>query len=121
MPAMITPLPSGRRRKERRATTTTASVPGTSATIASRQAASRAAPKATSASTLRTVSGVSGTPELRSDFAALIRESLEESPSVSNPVGAPIREHLGLADEDLAVHAEQLSDFELPNLQLALD
>jgi hypothetical protein len=64
---------------------------------------------------------VSGTPELRSDFAALIRELLEESPSVSNPVGAPIREHLGLADEDLAVHAEQLSDFELPNLQLALD
>jgi cell division protease FtsH len=40
---------------------------------------------------------------------------------VDNSVGAPIREHLGLSGEDLTVHAEVLSDFELPNLQLALD
>jgi cell division protease FtsH len=64
---------------------------------------------------------LSDASELRGDFAALIRELLEESARTSNPIGAPIREHLGLADEDLTVHAEQLSDFELPNLQLALD
>jgi len=64
---------------------------------------------------------VSDTSELRSDFAALIRELLEESSRVSNAVSAPIREHLGPADEGLTVHAEQLSDFELPNLQLGLD
>jgi cell division protease FtsH len=46
---------------------------------------------------------------------------LNESHRVSNPVGGAIREHLGLSGGDLAVHAEELSDFELPNLQLALD
>jgi cell division protease FtsH len=59
--------------------------------------------------------------EFRDDFAALVRELLEESHRESNPIGAPIREHLGLAVEDLTVHAEELSDLELPNLQLALD
>jgi hypothetical protein len=69
----------------------------------------------------RTVGAVSDTPEFRRDLATLVRELLEESHRESNPIGAPVREHLGLADEDLAVHAEQLSDFELPNLQVALD
>jgi len=70
---------------------------------------------------VRTVSAVSETPELRHDLAALVRQLLEESPRSSDPVGAPIREHLGLSEDELVVHAEQLSDFELPNLQLALD
>jgi ATPase family protein associated with various cellular activities (AAA) len=70
---------------------------------------------------VRTVSAVSETPELRHDLAVLVRQLLEESPRSNNPVGAPIREHLGLSEDELVVHAEQLSDFELPNLQLALD
>jgi hypothetical protein len=57
----------------------------------------------------------------RRDLASLVRELLEESDRESNPIGRPIREHLGMSDEDLAVHAEELSDFDLPNLQLALD
>jgi histone H3/H4 len=57
----------------------------------------------------------------RSELAALVRELLQESHREGNPISAPIREHLGSADEDLAVHAEELSDFELPNLQVALD
>jgi histone H3/H4 len=64
---------------------------------------------------------VSDDPDLRRDLAALVRQLLEESPRSSSPVGVPIREHLGVAQEDLTVHAEELSDFELPNLQLALD
>ncbi len=57
----------------------------------------------------------------RRELAALVRELLNESSREGNPISTPIREHLGLADEDLAVHAEELSDFELPNLQVALD
>ena len=64
---------------------------------------------------------MSDNSELRRDLAALIRQLLEESPSVTSPVGVPIREHLGVPQEELTVHAEELSDFELPNLQLALD
>jgi histone H3/H4 len=62
-----------------------------------------------------------GDRTFRRDLATLVRELLEESHRGSNPIGTPIREHLGMSDEDLAVHAEELSDFELPNLQLALD
>jgi hypothetical protein len=62
-----------------------------------------------------------GDTTFRRDFATLVRELLEESQRESNPIGRPIREHLGMSDDDLAVHAEELSDFELPNLQLALD
>lgn len=57
----------------------------------------------------------------REDLAALVRQLLEEPPRSSSPVGAPIREHLGVPGEELTVHGEELSDFELPNLQLALD
>ena len=57
----------------------------------------------------------------REELAALVRQLLEESHRVSNSVGAPIREHLGASAHELAVHTEQLSDFELPNLQVALD
>lgn len=57
----------------------------------------------------------------RRELAALVRELLTESSREGNPISTPIRKHLGLADEDLAVHAEELSDFELPNLQVALD
>jgi cell division protease FtsH len=59
--------------------------------------------------------------DLRRDLAALIRQLLEESHRTSSSVGASIREHLGVPQEELTVHAEELSDFELPNLQLALD
>lgn len=59
--------------------------------------------------------------ELRSDLAALVRELLEESHPERDPVAVPIREHLGVSSGDLTVHAEELSDFELPNLQLALE
>jgi hypothetical protein len=69
----------------------------------------------------RTVGTVSDTSELRRDLSALVRELLEESHRESNPIGPPILEHLGLSEQDLTVYAEQLSDFELPNLQLALD
>ena len=69
----------------------------------------------------RTVGAVSDTPEFRRQLATLVRELLEESHRESNPIGAPIREHLGLSEEDLSVYAEDLSDFELPNIQLALD
>ena len=69
----------------------------------------------------RTVGAVSDTAEFRRHLATLVRELLEESHRESNPIGAPIREHLGLSDEDLSVYAEDLSDFELPNIQLALD
>jgi cell division protease FtsH len=62
-----------------------------------------------------------GDTTFRRDLATLVRELLEESHRENNPIGTPIREHLGMSDEDLAVHAEELSDFELPNLQLALD
>jgi histone H3/H4 len=62
-----------------------------------------------------------GDTTFRRDLATLVRELLEESQRVSNSIGTPIREHLGMSDEELAVHAEELSDFELPNLQLALD
>ena len=57
----------------------------------------------------------------RRELAVLVRRLLEESHHESNAIGVPIREHLGPSDEDLTVHAEELSDFELPNLQLALD
>jgi histone H3/H4 len=57
----------------------------------------------------------------RRELAALVQQLLNESHREGNPICVPIREHLGLADEDLAVHAEELSDFELPNLQVALD
>jgi histone H3/H4 len=59
--------------------------------------------------------------DLRRDLGALVRQLLEESHRTSNPVGGAIREHLGVPQEELTVHAEGLSDFELPNLQLALD
>jgi cell division protease FtsH len=59
--------------------------------------------------------------DLRRDLAALIRQLLEESHRTSSPVGVPIREHLGVPQEELTVHSEELSDFELPNLQLGLD
>jgi cell division protease FtsH len=62
-----------------------------------------------------------GDTTFRRDLATLVRELLQESQRESNPIGRPIREHLGMSAEDLAVHAEELSDFELPNLQLALD
>jgi SpoVK/Ycf46/Vps4 family AAA+-type ATPase len=62
-----------------------------------------------------------GDTTFRRDLATLVRELLEESQRVSNSIGRPIREHLGMSGEDLAVHAEELSDFELPNLQLALE
>lgn len=64
---------------------------------------------------------MSDTSELRQDLAALVRQLLEESPRSSSPVGALVREHLAVPDEELTVHAEELTDFELPNLQLALD
>ena len=57
----------------------------------------------------------------RSDFAQLVRRLLEESQRDSTPVSEPIREHLGGDVEDVAVHAESLEAFDLPNLQLALD
>jgi histone H3/H4 len=57
----------------------------------------------------------------RSDLADLVRQLLEESHREGRPVGDPIREHLGEDAADLPVHAEELSDFELPNLQVALD
>jgi SpoVK/Ycf46/Vps4 family AAA+-type ATPase len=57
----------------------------------------------------------------RRELAALVRELLEESHREGNSIGATIRGHLGLTGEDLSVHAEELSDFELPNLQVALD
>jgi hypothetical protein len=59
--------------------------------------------------------------ELRGDLAALVRELLEESHRERSPIGAPIREHLGVPEGELTVHGEELSDFELPNLQVALD
>ena len=62
-----------------------------------------------------------GDATFRRDLATLVSELLAESHRVSNPIGTPIREHLGMSDEDLAVYGEQLSDFELPNLQLGLD
>ena len=64
---------------------------------------------------------MSDTSDFRQNLAALVTELLEESHRESNPVGAPIREHLGDSEEELTVHAEYLSDFELPNLQLAVD
>jgi cell division protease FtsH len=57
----------------------------------------------------------------RRELAALVRELLDESHREGKSIGTPIREHLGLGDEDLTVHAEELSDFELPNLQVALE
>lgn len=60
-------------------------------------------------------------PTFRDELGALVRQLLEESHRSTNSVGAPIREHLAVSEQELAVHTEQLSDFELPNLQLALD
>ena len=57
----------------------------------------------------------------RRELAALVRELLEESQRGQTPIGVPIREHLGVGASELTVHAEELSDFELPNLQVALD
>lgn len=62
-----------------------------------------------------------GDEAFRQELGALVRQLLEESHHETNAIGAPIREHLGPSDEDLTVHGEQLADFELPNLQLALD
>jgi cell division protease FtsH len=56
----------------------------------------------------------------RRELAALVRRLLEESHREERPVAVPIREHLGGVAE-LTVHAEELSDFELPNLQVGLD
>jgi cell division protease FtsH len=64
---------------------------------------------------------VSDTSEFRRDLGALVRELLQETHRVGNPVGQAIRQHLGVSEEELTVHAEELSDFELPNLQLALE
>jgi hypothetical protein len=63
---------------------------------------------------------VSDTSEFRRDLGALVRELLNESHRANTPIGAPIVEHVG-ASEGLTVHAEELSDYEVPNLQLALD
>jgi hypothetical protein len=62
--------------------------------------------------------------EFRREFSALVRELLEEAHRQGNPIGPPILEHLGISGQDLqelTVRADLLSDFELPNLQLALD
>jgi histone H3/H4 len=57
----------------------------------------------------------------RRNFGALVRRLLEESHREENSVAALLREHLGIDTTDLQVHTEELSDFELPNLQLGLD
>jgi ATPase family protein associated with various cellular activities (AAA) len=58
----------------------------------------------------------------RSDFAQLIRDLLDESyRETHNPISVPLREHLGGEVDDLAVHGESLENYDLPNLQLALD
>ncbi len=57
----------------------------------------------------------------RRELAELVRELLEESHREDTSVAAPIREHLGVDVDELTVHAEEVSDFELPNLQVALD
>lgn len=64
---------------------------------------------------------MSDTSAFRQDLAALVHQLLEESHREGNPISAPIRAHLGDEEGQLTVHAEELSDFELPNLQLALD
>jgi cell division protease FtsH len=58
----------------------------------------------------------------RSDFAQLIRDLLDESyREQMTPISTPLREHLGGDVDDLAVHGESLENYDLPNLQLALD
>ena len=64
---------------------------------------------------------MSDSSALREDLASLVRQLLEESPRSADPAAVPIREHLGVPVEQLTIHGEELSDFELPNLQLALD
>ncbi|HEY8406666.1 MAG TPA: AAA family ATPase [Gaiellaceae bacterium] len=62
------------------------------------------------------------TEGLRSDFAQLIRDLLDESYREDKlPISEPLREHLGGDVDDLAVHGESLENYDLPNLQLALD
>jgi cell division protease FtsH len=62
-----------------------------------------------------------GGDSFRSDLSQLVRKLLEESQREGMPISAPLREHLGGDLEDVAVHAESLEAFDLPNLQLALD
>lgn len=57
----------------------------------------------------------------RDDLGRLVQQLLEESHREGQPIGDPIREHLGGEIGDLVVHAEELSDFELPNVQVGLD
>jgi SpoVK/Ycf46/Vps4 family AAA+-type ATPase len=57
----------------------------------------------------------------RHELGALVRQLLDESYRVDEPVASLLREHLGVETTDLQVHTEELSDFELPNLQLGLD
>jgi hypothetical protein len=63
--------------------------------------------------------------DLRADLAKLVRELLAESEDEGDeagpPVGPVLREHLGDGARDLPVLTETLADWELPNLQLALD
>jgi AAA+ superfamily predicted ATPase len=58
----------------------------------------------------------------RSDFARLVSDLLDESyREVSTPIRTPLRAHLGGDVDDLAVHGESLENYDLPNLQLALE
>jgi cell division protease FtsH len=59
--------------------------------------------------------------DLRSELAKLVRELLEESHEEAGPIAVAIQEHLGIDLGDLSVHGEELSSFELANLQLGLD
>jgi hypothetical protein len=57
----------------------------------------------------------------RSEFAQLIRDLLEESQRAGTPLSALLREHVGGEPEDVPVHAESVENYDLPNLQLALE
>lgn len=59
--------------------------------------------------------------DLRSELATLVRELLQESHEEAGPIAVAIQEHLGIDLGDLSVHGEELSSFELANLQLGLD
>jgi hypothetical protein len=58
---------------------------------------------------------------LRHDLGVLVRRLLDESYREKDSVASLLRAHLGVEPTDLQVHTEELSDFELPNLQLGLD
>jgi hypothetical protein len=59
--------------------------------------------------------------EFRSEFAQLVRDLLQESQRVDKGLSDLLRQHMGGDIEDVPVHAESVENYDLPNLQLALD